>query len=312
MLGTTPPLAHTCTLTKQPRQCTHTSNLIRGLARLARAHAAAAAVRCAAERCLSLPICALFAQDPLRLVRALRFASTLDFRLHPSFWTAAAFALQPGALDAKVSHTRKQAELRKVASAGPQRLVRSPPPPTPHHILSSAADMPRWPSRITPLSAPRLTHLLASRLTQLSAPRLTPLRLALLRQVTFFGLVLSPPPSAAWPDQTAFRDVRAASLTLRPTAHRSVARRSGAAGGAAQVRHARRAPHGRLPCCSGALRHGACDAHRQRVQCTRRRRWFLRRGGGGTRGRLLACGRLLRCEHRRGPCHVPPQLVHNP
>ena len=54
--------------------------------------------------------------DPLRLVRALRFASTLGFRVHPSFWDAVPFATD--ALRHKVSGPRKLAELRKIAKAG--------------------------------------------------------------------------------------------------------------------------------------------------------------------------------------------------
>ena len=61
--------------------------------------------------------------DPLRLLRALRFSATLGFALHASFWVAAPFALLPGGLELKVSHTRKLKELRKVARSGSGRLV---------------------------------------------------------------------------------------------------------------------------------------------------------------------------------------------
>lgn len=61
--------------------------------------------------------------DPLRLLRALRFSATLGFRVHASFWLAAPFALQAGGLDTKVSPTRKLGELRKVAKAGMPKLV---------------------------------------------------------------------------------------------------------------------------------------------------------------------------------------------
>lgn len=56
--------------------------------------------------------------DPYRILRTLRFSATLDFRIAPSFWLAARFALRPGSLDAKVSSTRKIDELRKVAQTG--------------------------------------------------------------------------------------------------------------------------------------------------------------------------------------------------
>ena len=49
--------------------------------------------------------------DPLRLVRALRFSASLGFRVHPSFWRAVPFAVE--ALRAKVSGPRKVTELRK-------------------------------------------------------------------------------------------------------------------------------------------------------------------------------------------------------
>ena len=54
--------------------------------------------------------------DPLRLVRTLRFSATLGFRVHPSFWSAVPFAVE--ALRFKVSGARKLAELRKIAGSG--------------------------------------------------------------------------------------------------------------------------------------------------------------------------------------------------
>ena len=64
-------------------------------------------------------------RDDPRLLRALRFAATLGFRLDASFWRAAPFALQPGGgLDTKVSPSRKLSELRKIAArAGAPQLV---------------------------------------------------------------------------------------------------------------------------------------------------------------------------------------------
>ena len=59
--------------------------------------------------------------DPLRLVRALRFAASLGFRVHPAFWSAVPFAVD--ALRNKVSGARKVNELRKIAAAGRPALI---------------------------------------------------------------------------------------------------------------------------------------------------------------------------------------------
>lgn len=57
-------------------------------------------------------------EDPYRILRTLRFAATLGFRVDVSFWWAVPFCLGPeGAFEKKVSHTRKMEELRKVATA---------------------------------------------------------------------------------------------------------------------------------------------------------------------------------------------------
>ena len=54
--------------------------------------------------------------DPLRIVRTLRFAATLGFRVHPAFWRAVPFATD--ALRSKISGPRKMSELCKIAKAG--------------------------------------------------------------------------------------------------------------------------------------------------------------------------------------------------
>jgi hypothetical protein len=57
--------------------------------------------------------------DPVRLVRALRFRATLRFELHEAFWLAAPLAV--AALRSKVAGSRKAGELRKVRSGGKRR-----------------------------------------------------------------------------------------------------------------------------------------------------------------------------------------------
>ena len=64
--------------------------------------------------------------DPLRLVRALRFSAALQFRIHPSFWLAVPFAVD--ALATKVSG----------AQSSPSS-VRSPPPASPLYSISSSS-----------------------------------------------------------------------------------------------------------------------------------------------------------------------------
>ena len=59
--------------------------------------------------------------DPLRVLRAMRFAAKLDFVLHPTFWTAVPFALP--ALQSKVAGARKSTELLKIAKAGRPALL---------------------------------------------------------------------------------------------------------------------------------------------------------------------------------------------
>ena len=59
--------------------------------------------------------------DPLRLVRALRYSASLGFDVHGSFWVALPFAVE--ALRVKVSGSRKVTELRKIAAAGRPALL---------------------------------------------------------------------------------------------------------------------------------------------------------------------------------------------
>ena len=59
--------------------------------------------------------------DPLRIVRALRFSASLGFRIHDSFWLAIPFAVE--ALRTKVSGPRKLTELRKIAKSGRSYLL---------------------------------------------------------------------------------------------------------------------------------------------------------------------------------------------
>ena len=55
-------------------------------------------------------------EDPLRVIRALRFTATLGFRLHASFGTAASFALDGAAWD-KISSARAPSRIDRVLRA---------------------------------------------------------------------------------------------------------------------------------------------------------------------------------------------------
>ena len=59
--------------------------------------------------------------DPLRLLRALRFAAKLRFALHETFWDAVPFAILP--LQTKVAGSRKCTELVKISKAGVTPLL---------------------------------------------------------------------------------------------------------------------------------------------------------------------------------------------
>ena len=58
--------------------------------------------------------------DPLRIVRALRFCAKFGFKLHDAFWSAVPFAND--ALRVKVAGNRKLTEILKIAKYGPDRL----------------------------------------------------------------------------------------------------------------------------------------------------------------------------------------------
>lgn len=59
--------------------------------------------------------------DPLRIVRAFRFAAKLDFQIHESFWKALPFALD--SLKSKVAGSRKMTEITKMAKYGNEKII---------------------------------------------------------------------------------------------------------------------------------------------------------------------------------------------
>lgn len=59
--------------------------------------------------------------DPVRIVRVLRFAAKLGFQIHPAFWEAMPEAMSH--LKVKVAGSRKLDELLKIAKLGQQKTV---------------------------------------------------------------------------------------------------------------------------------------------------------------------------------------------
>ena len=91
---------------------------------LYRAVAPAEGVDVAAEEDRALQIIwwvKVLRDDPLRVLRALRFSAKLSFELHGAFWAAVPFAL--GALQGKVAGSRKNTELLKIAKSGQAPLL---------------------------------------------------------------------------------------------------------------------------------------------------------------------------------------------
>jgi hypothetical protein len=60
--------------------------------------------------------------DPVRLLRCLRFAAKLDYDVHEDFWLAVPFAMEQ--MQAKVAGSRKTTEMNKIASYGGGYLQR--------------------------------------------------------------------------------------------------------------------------------------------------------------------------------------------
>mmetsp|Transcript_18615 Transcript_18615/g.30370 ORF Transcript_18615/g.30370 Transcript_18615/m.30370 type:complete len:683 (+) Transcript_18615:188-2236(+) len=58
--------------------------------------------------------------DPVRIVRVLRFAAKLDFTIHPTFWKVIPFALE--SLRSKAAGSRKMTEILKIAKCGNKKL----------------------------------------------------------------------------------------------------------------------------------------------------------------------------------------------
>ena len=74
-----------------------------------------------ADACQTLAWIRILRDDPLRILRVLRFKAKLGFMIHPSFWKALPFALE--SLRAKVAGSRKLAEVMKVAKISDKALI---------------------------------------------------------------------------------------------------------------------------------------------------------------------------------------------